>query len=444
MFDRTKSFFASVGRRLARTKVVTRIEDVFGGLLAGLNLSELRNYESYLLAGSKKVWATFKACDIVAKVVIDTPTVTRKIGGDGSPVLNKEIARLMTTPNEFDSFAELIFKTVFHLKLTGNAFWVKDQPNLAGDRPKRLFILNPKRVKISTDPNKGVTGYLYTPDQGGMQIPFDIAEIIHFRLPHPDNAYWGLGEVEAGEPLLQDYINRDTWKSKFWKNGASPSGILICEDQITDDVKFQEAKKKWQKEYGGSENSGKTAWLTGKWKHEQLGLSGVDMQDIEKEKWSVEQIFLLHGVPLSVAGLDSSANFATANVDDLRFRRYTVKPLCKFISDTLTADLIAGFDATLELVFAVAGLTDIANVTLNYSPLFDRGAISLNELRQLAGFPEKKDDPLFDQHFINASLVPLDLAGLQPTTEPQQQQARSILDRHTERLLATTIKRDAS
>jgi HK97 family phage portal protein len=430
MFDRTK---LALRNFLSGGKTVSRIEDVFGGMLAGIELSELRNYESYLRAGSKKVWATWKACDLVAKVVLDTPTVLRRVGGDGKPVINREITKLLTTPNPFDSFGEMTYKTVMHLKLTGNAFWAKDQPNAKGDRPKQLFLLNPKRIKIVTDPRLGVTGYTYQPNQG-LEIPFETFEIMHFRLPHPDNEFWGLGEIESGEDLFQDYINHQTWKAKFWKNGASPSGILICEDQITDQVKFDEAKAKWHKEYGGAANSGKTAWLTGKWRHEQLGLSAQEMQDIEKEKWSVEQIFMQHGVPLSVAGVREAANYATAQIDDLRFRRYAVKPLCKFISDTITADLVQGFDQTLELIYAVSGLTDIANVTTNYVPLFDRGALSLNELRELAGM-QKKDDPLFDLHYINSSLVPLELAGLPAQTTGQQAQAAAILERHTRRLL---------
>lgn len=398
---------------------LTRIEDLFGGILNGIPANKFTDFQTYLSAGTRKLWAVFKGCDAVAKVVMDTPLTLRKIGGDGSAVKHKELDRLLKVPNQGETWGEMLFKIVFHLKLTGNAFIAKDEVNLKGDRPTSLFLLNPKRIKLVIDPKVGVIGYTYT-TQDGLVIPYDAAEIIHFRIPHADNDYWGLGEIESAEPLFNDAINRDTWKEKFWVNGASPSGLLICEDNITDATAWKKAKADWNKEYGGAGNAGKTAWLTGKWKHQQLGLTAQEMQDIEQGKWTIEQIFMQLGVPLSVAGVRDAANYATAQIDDLRFRRYTIKPLCKFIADTLTSDLVAGYDVTLELVFQIAGLTDIANVTDHFVPLFDRGIVSLNEMRVLAGLQPKADDPVFDEHYIMSALLPLSLAGVVDQGQTQE------------------------
>jgi HK97 family phage portal protein len=406
------------GQQLIRLKSgaqVTPIEAVFGGLLAGLSLEELNSFETYLKAGSKKIWATWKSCDLIASVVMDTPWQLNRVGGDGAPVTHPQLTALLQRPNQFETWAEFVYKWIFHIKLTGNAFWVKDRVNLNGEKPAALFQLNPKLVRLVIDPRLGLIGFIYNHPKG-MQIPFEVNEVIHFKRPHPDKDFWGLGDIEAGENLFQENINRSTWSKKFWKNGASPSGILIAEDSnmFTDKTKFEEAKRKWQKEYGGADNSGKTAWLTGKWKYEQLGLSAVEMQHVENEKWNVESIFAQHGVPLTVAGLKDAANYATARQDDLRFRRYTVKPHMRWLADKLKTDLIDGFDAKLLLVFQVAGLTDVNQLATDYAPLFDRGVLSINEMRNLLGLPPKKDDPLFDQHFVMSTLVPLELAGVQP------------------------------
>lgn len=396
---------------------VTPIEAVFGGLLAGMNLDEVKNFESYLRAGSKKIWATWRACDLIGGVILDTQWKLQKRGGDGTPVEHPQLTALLLNPNPFETWGEFAYRWLFHMKLTGNAFWVKDQANLKGDKPLMMFAMNPKRVRLVVDPNRGVIGYIYE-HPSGRQIPFDAEEVIHFKRPHPDKEFWGLGDIEAGEPLFQENLNRTAWASKFWKNGASPSGILICEDSnmFTDKTKFEEAKKKWQKEYGGTDNSGKTAWLTGKWKYEQLGLSSVEMQNLENEKWNVEAIFMQHGIPLSVAGVRDAANFATARQDDLRFRRYCVKPMLRWLSDKLQKDLIAGFDPRLQIVFQISGLTDVNQIATDYTPLFDRGVVSINEMRALLELPPKKDDPLFDQHFLLSTLVPVELAGVQPPT----------------------------
>lgn len=414
---------------------ITRIEDLFGGLYgAMLEENQLTNYESYLLAGAKKCWALFKACDVISKVMMDTPLVLRRKGGDGQPVKHAELERLFTTPNEHETFGEFMFKLGFHLTLTGNGFWIKDEVNFQGERPGQLFTLNPKRMRIVLDKERGIKGYLYRVEGIGTEIPFEVEEVMHYRIPHPNNDYWGIGIVEAGEPLIQGFINRDGWEGRFWKNGASPSGVLICEDQVTDENNWKMAKLQWQKEYGGTSNAGKTAWLTGKWKYEKLGLSNVEMQNIEGARWTVEQIFMLAGVPLTVAGLKDAANYATARQDDLRFRRYTVKPLLTFVQETLTSDLVQGFNPNLQAVFEVQGLTDLDNVRENLIPLFACGAITPNELRRAAGFQPDPDNPLLEAFYMSAGYVPMDLAGAADMGRTEEAQ-RAIVNRQIAALI---------
>jgi HK97 family phage portal protein len=412
MLQWLKSLPFRAGLSLQRAGVkITRLEDMFGGLLVrGIDVNKFQGYESYLKAGSSKVWATFKSCDLIGKVLMDQPYRVVRRGGDGSALTTTDLGKLLSNPNPFYTLAEMVYLYAFHIKLTGNAYWAKDQPNANGDRPETLWPLNPKRVKPVLDPKVGIIGYLHR--VGGVDVPYEVNELLHFRNPHPDNDYYGIGDVEAGQTLFNEFVNRDSWGEQFWKNGAAPSGILINEDPTMDRTQWEEAKLKWQAQYGGSKNAGKTAWLTGKWSYEKLGLTLLEMQNIEASKFTLENIFHLHGVPLSVAGVRDAANFATARVDDLIFRRYTIKPLMKILQDTLQSDLVAGYNGNLELLFDIAGLIDLDNVVTNYVPLFDRGAISVNELRAAAGFAVKKDDPLFDQHFINAGLVPFELAGL--------------------------------
>lgn len=423
---------------------ITRIEDLFGGLYgAMMEENQLTNYESYLVAGARKCWALFKACDVISKVMMDTPIVLRKKEGTGDPVKHTELARLLSVPNKHETFGELIYKLGFHLLLTGNAFWLKDETNFQGERPSQLFALNPKRVKIVVDKSRGITGYLYRVEGVGTEIPFDVEDIVHFRIPHPNNDYWGIGVVEAGEPLIQGFINRDSWEGRFWKNGASPSGVLICEDQVTDEANWKAAKLQWAKEYGGSNNAGKTAWLTGKWKYEKLGLSNVEMQNIEGARWTVEQIFMLAGVPLTTAGLKDAANYATARQDDLRFRRYTVKPLLRFVGETISSDLIEGFNPALTAVFEVQGLTDLDNVRENLIPLFACGAITPNELREQAGFQPDPDNPLLNAFYVSAGYVPLDLTGVADMGRTEEAQ-RAIVQRQIAALMEGSPKNNGN
>lgn len=415
MFDNLKNATRSLlGLRQDSTKsAIVPIDSVFGGLFGkGQQERRLQDYASYLAAGSRKCWALFFGSHLTASVAMDTPFRLQKKGGDGKPIIQKEILALLTNPNVNENFSEMLYKIVCHLRITGNAFIAKDIVNHKGERPEALYLLNPKRVTIHTSEDEGVIGYTYKHEGLSLPIPFPVAEIIHIRIPHPNNDFWGLGVVEAGEDVFQSYIDRNLWEKKFWTNGASPSGILILEDQVADAKQWEEAKLKWRKEYSGSDNSGKIAWLTGKWKYQQLGLTAAEMQNIEAGRWTVEQIFMIQGVPLSVAGLKDAANYATARQDDIRFRRYGVKPLLKFIADSLNSDLIEGFDKNLELVFDLAGLTDLDSVRENLLPAFDRGAMSINELRLALGLTPDRTRPEWEACYITAAYVPLELAGV--------------------------------
>jgi HK97 family phage portal protein len=405
---------------------------MFDGMFAGRDIANLSDYGDYLRAGSRRVWASWKSCDLVGQVVMGTPfTIQRK--GSTTPVKNAELSQLLTAPNRFETYPELLYKSIFHLKLTGNAYWYKAEATLKGDRPKELFALNPKRVKVALNGQNEIIGYIYR--SGGKEMTFDVEEIMHFKRPHPDNDFYGLGDIEAGEELINEALNHNNWAKAFWKNGAAPSGLLISKDKITDEREFEKAKAKWQQQYGGAKNAGKTAWLTGEWTYERIGLSNEDMQELDRIRLTMEQIFMLHGIPLSVAGVREAANYATAEIDDERFLRYTVLPMVQIIEATQNTDLVAGYGQNLEVKFNVSGLINLFKVTRDLVPLFDRGVLSLNELRAKAGFARIENDPMFDQHFINAGLVPLELSGIADLGQTDQAAQRSV-SRFIEKTLA--------
>lgn len=68
------------------------------------------------------------------------------------------------------------------------------------------------------------------------------------------------------------------------------------------------------------------------------------------------------------------------------------------------------FDESFRLTYEMSGLVDIEQVMKDYGPLFQRGAITPNELRELAGL-ERVDDPMMDQYFISQGMLPISIAG---------------------------------
>jgi len=427
---RTKQGMVSNSRPVEAPDV--RVVDI-GKLIAGTAFdatgkNTLASYATYLKFGTSKIWASWKAVDLIAQVVQDTPWKIARSDDPRSDVTagkGADLAALLQVPNEWEVWGDILYKTVFHLRWCGVAYWAMDRGQGGKGRPTQLWALNPKLVKQVIDPVRGLIGYVAM--LGGQLVPFDVDEIMYFRRPHPNHDFAGLGDMEAGEELLQDWLNRQDWQKAFWKNGAAPLSVMILkphtENPSINATQFEELKLRWHKEYGGGANAGKIAWLTGQWEKEDLGVSPSEMQNLETSRWTIEQIFMLHGIPLSVAGLEAAANYATARIDDIRFRRYAVKPTIKTMQETINSDLVPLFADNVTMIFELSGLSSAAEAATDLVPLFERGALSLNELREAAGFEPIEDDPMFESHYIAQGLVPLDLAGA--TFTAQQEEAEN-------------------
>src|SRR5574343_1218924 len=394
------------------------------GWFQGLPLSKLGDFDSYLKAATKKVWVLWTCADLIAEAACSQDHVLRR--KKGKITLDVDASKaddILDEPNDWQTWRDLKYQTLMQLLVCGNAFWAKDEANASGDRPRRLVPLNPKRISIVIDVRRGVVGYIYRPvyaqDRADFSrpIPFAPHEIIHFRKPNPDNDFWGLGSVEAGENLFNDFINEDTWRQRFWGRGALPTTLLTLKSGVGNtqvsipEAKWQSMKSVWEHEYGGTSNAGKTAWLQGDWAVQRIGLSLAEMQSIEGRRWTVEQIAHQFKVPLSVLGLDSAANYATASIDRRRFLEFAVLPTLKNFEQRVNKDLIRGFDDTLRLEHDVSGLVSLDELAGPIQTLIGCSVMTPNEAREVIG-KEKSDDPAMDRFYMTSGLTPTELNGV--------------------------------
>lgn len=435
MLDRVKQLFNVRGKSSGEplTLITPGQKDITGWFqtLLASNDQQLNTIGDYLKTGTSRVWPTFKALDIIAQAVQTTPRATYR-KGQKTPVEIPDLQRILQYPNPSETFEDLLYRTVFWMKLSDTAFWLKSEATLAGDRPREIYGLNPKRVTRIKNSAGDLLGYTYTVN--GKSTPYDVSEIMEFKRPHPDNDYCGLSDYEAGGELVKEFLNRQDWGNKFWKNGAAPSSVMTCETQVSSPENWAKIKAQFQEQYGGKDNAGKTAFLNGKWSIQRLGLTAQEMQDLEQRKLTKEEIFQLHGVPLSVAGIQGAANYATAHIEDRQFRLYTVFPLVRIIESTMNTDLVQGWDKNLRIKFDVAGLVDVQKVMEDFGPAFDRGCITPNELREKLGLG-RSDNPMLDQFFIQAAYTPLDMAGVSANGGATDQAAQRLAADFSRKLL---------
>lgn len=379
--------------------------------MAGMPVHKFGDFNSYLETGHKRVWATHRACSLISAPITSS---VFSISSEKLETPLDEDLRLILRPNKYDSWTEMLEMWVFHMELTGNAFWLKDEIDAVG-RPTSLYPLLPQHVKVIPNPTTKIETYIYSVNGQEIAIPPD--EIIHFKSTHPSDTIMGLGSIEPSQSLYSNFINSNMLEEKFVERGATLSGIMTRKGNGSDDnvepEEWDQMKAKFKEEYEGKRNIGKVAFLDGDWKYEKLGMTMAEMQSLEKERWSISQIFLNHGVPLSVVGLEGASNYATASQDEVNFRRYKCVPLIKLLVDKINSDgFLRKVDPSAMLCYQMDGLVNVAGVVESYLPLVSMGVITRNEMREMAGLPRDTNDTELDDYIIHANLRPADLLGI--------------------------------
>jgi HK97 family phage portal protein len=378
--------------------------------ISDFKLTKLSDYDSYQVAGTSKLWASFHAVDTIAKAMISTP-FNVKVDDKVITAPENPLLKFLNEPNPYDSWEEILYVWPFHIKYTGNAYWLKDEIDGHG-RPSAVYPLLPQFIEIIPNREKKVAHYLYRVN--GRIIEIQPEEMIHFKNPHPNNIMFGLGDMEAGEMMMEDYINRNMLEANYLSKGGVPSGVLVREEEVEDPAEWKKFTSKWKEEYEGIGNTGKTAFLNGKWDYKKLGLTPQELQTMERSLMTEKRIFTLHGVPLSVAGVESAANYATAKQDSIHFKRWTVMPMLDMFCSKLNSgkQFSRNFNPTWRMSYELGGMTDVGGIVGEYGALVDKGAMTRNELRKMVELEEIKGKPMMDDFLITGGLTPIDMAGM--------------------------------
>lgn len=396
-------------------------------------VEHLKDYESYLCAASGKLWASWKASDIIGTHVKNTPYIIKNTRGN--TVNNPKLNDLLQKPNQYESLSDLLYKIALHIEFTGNAFIYKAAREIGSGLPEELLIMNPKYVRIVGHPRKRIERYEYVAN--GAMLKFDPDEVIHIKQPHPNNEFWGLGTIEASEILMQTNVNQNSSTDAFYKNGAQPSAVMMNEDFGGTQADLNKVKQKHESNFDSPSKAGRILWLTGSWKYTPLGISARESQQFETLQMTTEQIFLAHGVPLEVAGIKES-DFAGAEAAMARFKATTILKHLRRIEDRLNCDLVRPYRKDLTFEFQKLGMVPLTQLAEGLTPFIDRSVLTPNQVRSIIGLAPDSSNPLGDKYLINQALLPADLAGMAQSL----QMAQSQLSRPSESVNSSTQQRD--
>lgn len=301
-------------------------------------------------------------------------------------------------PNPFFFGSAFRESTQQHEELTGEQYWIIVRKF---GIPAELWFVRPDRMEPVPDANNFLAGYIYH-GPGGEDVPLSKDDVIFLRRPHPLDPYRGLGAVQSILGDLDATYLATEYNRNFFRNSATPGGIIEAESNISDED-FHQFQQRWQETHKGVANAHRVAILEAGMKWVDRKYTMDDMQFVELREASRETIREAFGFPKAMTGATDDVNKANAYAGEVMFARWMTKPRLLRTKEALNCLLLpmfgrAGEGLEFDFVNPVPEDDEIAATVLlskaqSAKALADTGLWEAADILSAVGLPEMTELP---------------------------------------------------
>lgn len=397
MAERRSLWDRLLGRGKARRRV--DLPDYVSGMAQAAMWSDEFMAPSYWQAQAERYTRSDLVYLCVNKIAEAGAMAKAEVWVNGEPDPDHPFLTLLQHPNPFLSRFELWEATHVSLELAGNAFWYKQ---LVGNSLAGLWPLRPDRMSVVPDPHEYVKAYVYEVNGRKWELPRE--HVVHFRRYHPLKDYEGLSPLEAAQYAVVSDLSAQKFNWAFFKNGAKLSVVLESDEEQVTPEELRLMERYFIERFTGDPEKGhRPAFLWAGFKAKDLGISQKDAEFIEGQKLNRMRIFGLYGVHPGLV-LSEDVNLANARVAEHVFAKWTLAPKLTRIAEKVTADILAPhYGEGHELRFVDVVPRDQEFELRQWVSLLDRGALTVNEVRQQMGLDPV---PWGDTPFITRGGLP--------------------------------------
>ena len=273
----------------------------------------------------------------------------------------------------------------------------------------------PDRMTVDRDKN-GHLYYKYTksgddaPTMETGSVILDPSEVLHV----PGLGFDGLvgySPIAMAKNAIGLAIAAEEYGSKFYANGAAPSGVLEHPGTLKDPARVRDS---WNSTFGGSSNSHKVAVLEEGMKYTPISISPNEAQFLETRKFQINEIARIFRVPPHMVGDLEKSSFSNIEQQSLEFVKYTLDPWVVRWEQALYRTLLSEEEKkTLFFKFNVEGLLrgDYASRMNGYATARQNGWMSANDIRELEDLDRIPAELGGDLYLVNGNMLPLVSAG---------------------------------
>ena len=378
-----------------------------GGSTAGKNVNE---------RSAMQMTAVYACVRILSESIAGLPLHMYQYEADGSKkkaVEHPLYALLHDEPNpEMTSF---IFRETLmtHLLLWGNAY-AQIIRNGKGE-VIALYPLMPNRMNVERD-DKGRLYYEYqtvkedAPTVKGSVVRLDPSDVLHV----PGLGFDGLvgySPIAMAKNAIGLAIAAEEYGSKFYANGAAPSGVLEHPGTLKDPGKVRDS---WNAAFGGSSNSHKVAVLEEGLKYTPISIKPNDAQFLETRKFQIDEIARIFRVPPHMVGDLEKSSFSNIENMSREFVTYTLNPwVCRWEQAFHKALLSQDEKKDYFFRFNVDGLLrgSYHERMQGYSVGIQNGFMCPNDVRELENLDLIPEELGGNKYMVNGNMVDLQNVG---------------------------------
>ena len=286
-------------------------------------------------------------------------------------------------PNPYQDGTQFFQLTHLWLQIRGEVFWVMTMedgsPVPPGKLPEVIYPMSPDIFKPILE--YGSRGTLigwevnlpkYFPSKF-IRVVLTLDQVIQFKFPNPSNPIRGMSKLSAVAMGIETDLLIQTQNRTLIENESVPRGLLTHPDsmEVEDEKAF---KKKFEQMYGGVDNAGRTATLTGGFQYIPLSLTPAEARYIEQQGWDREEILAVMSMPKSCLGVTEHLNYATQLGQDKNLWDKNILPMLQLEEVAIDSGMFHAQDDTTYGAFDIrnvealrAGIVDKVNIAKSMS-----------------------------------------------------------------------------
>ena len=292
-----------------------------------------------------------------------------------------------------------------HLLLWGNSYC--QIIRTGRNKITGLYPLLPDKMTVDRDKN-GVLTYTYS-TASGQTVVLAPADVLHIPGLGFDGVM-GYSPIALEKNAIGLGIASEEYGSKFFSNGARPSGILTHPNTVKNPKALRES---WNAAYGGSSNANRVAILEEGMRFEPIAIPNNEAQFLETRKFQVDEICRIFRVPRHLVGNLEHATFSNIEHQSIDFAVHTIRPWLVRIEQSMNRALFSEQEKERFYVqFNIDGLMrgDYKSRMEGYAIARQNGWMSANDIRALENQNPIPANQGGDAYLVNGNMIPITAA----------------------------------